>query len=256
MAEVFRLVCYGGGTNSTALLIECVNRNIKVDVILFADTGGEKPHTYAYIKTFNKWLLDHNMPEITVVKYKNKHGDLLTLEQDCLNRNSLPALAYGFKTCSQRFKGAPQDKFMNNYQPAKDYWDTGRRITKLIGFDANESHRIKDYSDKKYTVEYPLVDWDMGREECVEIIEKAGLCQTGKSACFFCPATKQTEIRQLKATYPELAKRAIDIENQADTTNIKGLGRHFNWKDLLSTDDMFNEGFLTTPEMACGCYDG
>jgi|TARA_R100001480_G_scaffold153479_1_gene156647 hypothetical protein len=256
MAEDFRLVSYGGGTNSTAMLVECVNRGIKVDVVLFADTGGEKPHTYNYIKTFSKWLVENGMPKITIVKYFNKYKELLTLERDCLNRNSLPSLAYGFKSCSQKFKLAPQDKYMNNYQPAKDCWESGGKITKFIGFDAGESHRVKDYSDKKYTVEYPLVDWDMGREECIESIEKAGLCQPGKSACFFCPASKPTEIKQLKATYPSLSKRAIELENQAELTKIKGLGRNFSWKELLATEDMFEEDFLSTPELLCGCYDG
>lgn len=40
----FVISSYGGGTNSTALLIECVKRGIRIDMILFADTGGEKPH--------------------------------------------------------------------------------------------------------------------------------------------------------------------------------------------------------------------
>ena len=35
-----KTVSYGGGINSTAMLIEFVNRGIMDDVILFADTGG------------------------------------------------------------------------------------------------------------------------------------------------------------------------------------------------------------------------
>lgn len=34
------IASYGGGTNSTAELIGCVEKGIKVDLILFADTGG------------------------------------------------------------------------------------------------------------------------------------------------------------------------------------------------------------------------
>ncbi len=50
----FVVVGYGGGTDSTALLVECVKRGIKVDMILFADTGAEKPHTYAYVNYFSE----------------------------------------------------------------------------------------------------------------------------------------------------------------------------------------------------------
>ena len=44
------MVSYGGGANSTALLIGLHQHRIPVDLILFADTGAEHPHTYAYRK--------------------------------------------------------------------------------------------------------------------------------------------------------------------------------------------------------------
>ena len=40
------VVGYGGGTNSTAMLIGLWQRRIPVDLILFADPGGEQPHGY------------------------------------------------------------------------------------------------------------------------------------------------------------------------------------------------------------------
>ena len=43
------MVSYGGGVNSTALLIGLHQHRIPVDLILFADTGAEHPHTYAYV---------------------------------------------------------------------------------------------------------------------------------------------------------------------------------------------------------------
>ena len=43
------MVSYGGGVNSTALLIGLHQHRIPVDLILFADTGAEHPHTYAYL---------------------------------------------------------------------------------------------------------------------------------------------------------------------------------------------------------------
>ena len=43
------MVSYGGGANSTALLIGLHQHRIPVDLILFADTGAEHPHTYAYL---------------------------------------------------------------------------------------------------------------------------------------------------------------------------------------------------------------
>ena len=39
------MVSYGGGVNSTALLVGLHQHRIPVDLILFADTGAEHPHT-------------------------------------------------------------------------------------------------------------------------------------------------------------------------------------------------------------------
>lgn len=245
------VAAYGGGTNSTAMLIECAKRGERVDLILFADTGAERPHTYNYIETFSDWLESHGLPRIEIVQSPNE-----TLEQSCLKLGVLPSLAYGFKTCSQRFKGQPQNVYLNNYEPARAEWAEGRKVTKLIGYDADEPHRAKDYDDDKYSVRYPLLDWDMGRDECIETIKSAGLCQPGKSSCFFCPSMRATEIRQLQANYPDLADRALALERNATRSQVAGLGRRFAWRDLLAQTDMFEAAYSSPPEMACGCYDG
>ena len=56
------MVSYGGGVNSTALLIGLHQHRIPVDLILFADTGAEHPHTYAYLDIMDRWLKGHGMP--------------------------------------------------------------------------------------------------------------------------------------------------------------------------------------------------
>jgi len=247
---------YGGGTNSTAYLARIALDNIeelKPSLILFADTGGERPEIYEYVSMFSEWLAKHGLPEIITVKAPNK--DLYT---DCMDRNQLPAIAFGFKTCSQRWKSEPQKKYIRNWQPAKDEWSEGRKLTQLIGFDADESHRAKEFEDDRYIARYPLIEWDWGRDECVEYICKAGLPQPGKSSCFFCPSMKQHEIRALAVTNPDLMARALAMEANAqqNLTSVKGLGRNWAWADLLATADMFEEDFLQPIEQACGCYDG
>jgi hypothetical protein len=251
------IVSYGGGTNSTAMLIECVKRGVQVDLILFADTGGERPNTYNYVKLFSEWLVANGMPEIITVKKVRANGEVLTLEQNCIEKNMLPSIAYGFKSCSQKYKIQPLDKYVNNWPAAKAIWDKGEQITKLIGYDAGESHRTqKDYSDNKYNFWYPLVEWRMGRDECVRSILDAGLCLPGKSSCYFCPNSRPSEIKHLSVVYPELMDRALAMESGAHLTHIKGLGRNYAWKDLVSNGDMFKDEYQFTPEMSCDCYDG
>lgn len=247
---------FGGGTNSAAMLIGMHERGEKVDLILFADTGGEKPHTYEFVLTFSEWLVEHGMPPVTTVR-RDPHGVVRTLEQDCLDGKMLPSIAYGFKACSMKYKRDPQDKFCNNEDRCKQVWKSGEKVLKLIGYDMDEPHRARIPEDKKYKYRYPLIEWDWGRDECIEAIERAGLKQPGKSACFFCPSSKKQEIFELRRVYPELAKRAVAMEQNAHLTSVKGLGRNFAWGDLYAVDDaqgkLFGESNI---EIDCGCYDG
>ena len=180
------IVSFGGGTNSTAMIIGMYLHKIPIDLILFADTGGEQPHTYAFIEIFNNWLVEHGLPKIISVEYHDKEGNRLTLEQECLNSGTLPSIAYGFKRCSLKHKIGTQEKFCNNYQPCKDVWASGQRVHKFIGYDAGETRRIQhaalaDEANKKYENHYPLYEWGWTRDECVRVIERAGLPRPGKS---------------------------------------------------------------------------
>ena len=87
------VVSFGGGTNSTAMIIGMYLHKIPIDLILFADTGGEQPHTYEFIGTFNEWLVKHGIPKIVSVEYHDKDGNRLTLEQECINSGRLPSIA-------------------------------------------------------------------------------------------------------------------------------------------------------------------
>ena len=245
-------VAYGAGTNSTAMLIGLYQKKIRPDLILFADTGAERPDTYKFINIFNKWLRGIDFPEINFVK-----DEKITLEQDCLNRKALPSLAYGKRSCSDHYKIRPQHRFIKQWQPAIDSWKDGNKVIKMIGYDAAEWTRMRD-SDKGYENQYPLIEWDWTRKNCIEVIKNEGLDTPGKSSCFFCPSMRKAEILALKKIYPDLIKRVIKMENNAKLTTIKGLGRNYAWKDLVMADEQQVKLFEETdlPETICSCYDG
>lgn len=259
------IVSFGGGTNSTAMLIGMWERKIPVDLILFADTGAEMPYTYEYVEIMNRWLKDHDMPEITVVKNIDKDGDIFNLEQECLRSGTLPSIAYGFKKCSLKHKVGPQDKFCNNYDPLKQIWSKGEKVNKYIGYDAGEEHRktnalVYDLQDKKYKKVYALIDWEWHREDCINKIQEYGLPLPGKSSCFFCPSMKKHEIKKLKKEHPELYDRAIGIERSAkdNLLTIQGLGRNYSWEDFINgvESQVSICGALGELDIACDCYDG
>lgn len=259
------IVSFGGGTNSTAMLIGMYRKGMPVDLILFADTGGECPHTYEHVCIFNEWLIAHGMPEITIVRAKDRDGNVLTLESDVLKNHSLPSIAYGFKTCSQKFKTAPQDRFLNHCEQCKEVWESGEKVNKYIGFDAGEERRkdgafAQNLVDKKYKYHYPLIDWEWYREDCQRVIQEEGIPLPGKSSCFFCPSMKKAEIKALKKKYPDLFERAIAMEDNAkeQLVKVKGLGRSYSWKDFMQCEDSqisFCQ-FFEENDIPCSCYDG
>lgn len=234
-----KVVSYGAGTNSTAMLVGLYERSDRPDAILFADTGGERPETYSHLAIVSDWCLSIGFPEIKIIRASGK-----TLEEDCLDRKALPSIAYGFKTCSLRWKKDPQDKWLRNNGMSD--------ATRLIGIDADEIRRAKDFPNTKY----PLIEWDWGRDECVDAINRAGLSQPGKSACFFCPSSKPKEIVSLGISHPELLQRALKMEMNAELTSIKGLGRSFSWSDIAIAHNSQSDLFKVVQEIPCGCFDG
>ena len=114
--EEMIIVSYGGGTNSTAMLVGMKERGITQNAIIFADTGAEKPHTYEHINFMSGGCLDNGFPSITIVR-NEKPSRYGSLENMCLTRRCLPSLAYGFKTCSLVYKKEPFDLWINTTPP-------------------------------------------------------------------------------------------------------------------------------------------
>ena len=92
------VVAYGLGVDSTAMLVELSKRGSRPDLILFADTGGEKPETYEYLDIIQPYLAKVGFPPVTIVFYQPKRASYSTLEEQCLHTGTLPSLAYGGKS--------------------------------------------------------------------------------------------------------------------------------------------------------------
>lgn len=233
MIDSFLSVSYGLGLNSSALLVGLRRRKIRPDAITLADTGGESDLTYAYYPIISAWLAENDMPPITVVRYVPKDfknwPPYHNLEQNCLTNGTLPSLAFGFKSCSLKWKVAPQDAYLKSLSRVQAIWAAGGKVRKMIGYDAGpaDERRRRDKSlmdPDKFEYEYPLVDWGWDRDRCALEIEKEGLPVPPKSSCFFCPAMKPAEVRALPA---EKLRRIVIMEARAQPrlTSIEGLWR-------------------------------
>ena len=238
------IVQYGGGTNSTAALVGMARRGIPVHLILFADVGAERPETYAYLDRMDAWLESHGMPRITRLRYHTKEGAPQTLEEELLRSRRLPPVAYGCKSCSQKYKIRVQDQYCRELAECRAVWAKGERVNKVIGYDAGEAKRVQkaaayDARDRYYRRVYPLMEWGWDREACRKAILEEGLPLPGKSSCFFCPSMKREEVLALRREHPDLLARALAIEDNARDTlkRVKGLGRDWSWRDFLEGTD-------------------
>lgn len=228
------IISYGMGVDSTALLVGLAERGIRPDKILFADVGSEKPITYDYgIQVMPVWLESVGFPPITWVRYQPQNfknwPPYQSLEENCLTNSTLPSLAFGFKSCSQKWKIAPQDKWTQGWQPARQAWSEGMKVRKTIGYDAGPAdmrrrNHAGSLEDPLFAYEYPLIAWGWDRERCKEVIASAGLPIPEKSACYFCPATKPHELHVMDK---DLLRRIVMIEARATPKlgKVEGLWR-------------------------------
>lgn len=199
------VLAYGVGVDSTALLIELVARGEPPDLVLTADTGVEKPATYAYLDIIRPWMAAHGIRH-EMVRYQPKRFKhwpaYYSLLEMALTNATLPSKSLGGSSCSLKYKCAPQDAFMKTWQPAIDAWGRGEKVIRVIGFDAGprdalrHAHAVK-LDDPLYEYRYPLRDWRWNRDDCAARIAAAGLPVPPKSSCWICIGMTMSEVREL-----------------------------------------------------------
>lgn len=101
----------GLGVESTGLICGKIERGEPIAAIIFADTGAERDYTYAVRDGLNTILRVHGCPEIVTVT-ATRGGEPITLEQHCHTTKRMPSKSYGMKSCSQRFKAEPAEKWI------------------------------------------------------------------------------------------------------------------------------------------------
>jgi hypothetical protein len=247
------IVCFGGGVNSTAMLVGLVKLAQRPDLILFSDPGSEWPETYQFVHLLDEWLTERGFPEITWVKDENR-----TLEQECLAAHTLPSIVVGYRSCSDKYKIRPQSRYVAAWEPALAAWEKGEKVTKLVGFDAGEPWRAEKREDRRYELRFPLIEWGWGRERCIQEIVDAGLPVPHKSSCTFCPEMRESEILELKKKHPEQLERALAMERgNTSLVTIKGLARGHSWAQILDFHDrQIPLRLVQADRLPCTCFDG
>jgi hypothetical protein len=255
LPDVPVIVCYGGGVDSTAMLIAMKRQGITPDLITFADVGGEKPETYEMVATMSRWCVLNGFPPVITCKKATLPGtDYDDLAGNCTSNETLPSLAFGMKSCSIKWKQGPQDQHVRGCKrgPNKcdphplwiDCQERGIKPVKLIGYDAGPADQRRAArlmaSDAHFQYRYPLQQLGMAREECIALILDEGLPVPIKSACWFCPASQKWELYWLAGAHPELFEKALQMEVTAMTghhTRFDEIEMGAGFMDLIGSGD-------------------
>jgi len=250
------VLSYGGGTDSTALLVEAHRRGIRPDLIVWADTGSERPETYAYLPIIGAWLAERGWPAIETTRWIRMDGRFVPLHQACLDHHDLPSAAYGHAGCSSKWKRQPLDKYISHHPAVIASLAAGRIVERWIGYNADEDRRVARLATMEpdgYLWRAPLNEWGIGREEARQCIQCTGLPLPGKSACFMCPHCRPGEVLDLRRKYPPLYETALQIEAGAELTTVAGLGRTWKWADLDRQELLFESIHRDEADIPCGC---
>jgi hypothetical protein len=221
---VLRSCSYGGGVQSTALLVLAAQGRIDFPLFLFANVGddSEHPATLTYVHEIAVPYADANgieLVELHRVPTKGAHaGQVETLYGQLMRKGSrslpIPVRmsngAPGTRSCTADFK----------------IWVVGKELRRrgatvdapaavALGISTDEIERATPGIDPKAPYQfrvYPLLDLGLSRHDCARVITAAGLPVPSKSACWFCPFHDREAWRRLKRDTPDLFERACDLE--------------------------------------------
>ena len=164
-----KYLSFGGGVNSTALMLLLEATNEKYEMI-FVNHGGDYPETYEYVNYLRNqgFKITEIIPDVEGFN---------TIYDYCINKHLVPSRR--FRWCTDKFKIKPIEKYIE------------LPCTMFIGIGYDESHRAIENRSKYINNIYPLIDNKMDRNDCINLIKDNGLNIPYKSGCWFCPFMKK-----------------------------------------------------------------
>lgn len=196
--QVYEIASFGCGIDSVAGLLLMKDESYPYDEIIFADTGSEKPETYAYLD-YVKQKLGWNIKVV-----RSKYGNIYDYYY---NKKIYPTRFA--RDCTGKFKLDPINKYLRTMYGKQAHFNMH------IFIDYSEVTRIRTSKYNYSTLIYPLVERKISREDCKRIITEHGLPIPAKSGCFFCPFTPPKVWANMKLERKELFDKSLALEKNS-----------------------------------------
>ncbi len=241
---LLRTFSYGGGWQSTAALVLAAEGEIDFPTFLFANVGddSEHPDTLRYVREIAMPYALANGIELVELHRRGRFSaetllENMTRHNEKTGAHIIPLFLSsgkpGMRSCTSNFK----IRRIAAWQRAHGASKTDRAITGL-GISLDEFQRARTDSGIAWqTLTYPLIDLRLTRQDCGNIITRAGLPIPGKSACWFCPFHNITGWRNMRRDTPELFDKAVALEKRmSDQSEAHGHDRVFLSRTLIPLD--------------------
>lgn len=227
-----RAISYGGGVQSTALVILAATRNPRfeeamggrVDGAVFANVGDDSEDPRAL-----RWVRDVVTPwaaalgfRVDTVRRTKRDGTTPTLLEDHGDPSSrsinIPLRmangAPGNRNCSEQWKIRPVANWLKANGATKD-----DPALVAIGFSTDEVERVTRGRDTRYQRSvFPLLDLGMDRSACQRLNVDTFGEAAPKSACWFCPYKRPAAFAEMRRDDPDTFAAAVEVERTANRT--------------------------------------
>jgi len=202
------IISYGGGVQSTALVVLAMQRGWQIDEIVHVDLlDAESPATREYVAYFAGWLQTAYGRGITILQ-RDLYGDMLA--RPAFTPAPWRAKDGSFmlkRQCTRQYKVEPIRRYLYDKYARE-------KIHLMLGISVDEFHRMRDSGFKRIENVYPLVDKRLTRNDCRAILERAGLATPPKSSCWFCPYRSARSQAELLKQYPALREMGEELERR------------------------------------------
>jgi hypothetical protein len=264
----YEILSFGGGVQSSALAILIAHKQVNVDAIVFVDTGFEKSNVFAFLEKYTLPMLEKAKIPFYIAKtedYEKKRYADFSLPAFFTLHSKTHEITRSGMFCSDKWKRNVYQRFVNAQFGTKNTYTT------FIGFSTDESSRAirfskmpredlfeksKPLAKTKWTYEFPLIELNMSRQDCIALVKSYFHVEPPKSSCIFCPNHKQDEWTHVKESADW--EKVIAVDKIIRTYNSKnGIDTQYLTPELKPIDEcVFSQKNEIFFERHCsnGCF--